>query len=122
MGVSASSMTRNRNRISRDILTDEEVTIFPDSAAVLNISDVSETTSLTDGESVNLYDNVEEGGSEFFVTWKKTEHVFYFGIVIIFIILLCIGLYFVYNLLLIRKGSSVKVDKYGVKWTRLRGD
>ncbi|AWV68469.1 m40 protein [Murid betaherpesvirus 1] len=104
--------------LSRAILSDEEVTIFPESSAVLNLSG---TTTVGRGE--NDVGTIRDGSGDvslLHLAWWRTESVFYFMIAVVLAVALLCGAWFAYNIYAVRR-EFVRHDRAGgARWTRLR--
>lgn len=112
---------RNMNLIRlEDILSDDEITIFPDSSAVLDITNRTMSVNVTsENGGTTFYGNeIDERRSVLYMSWRRTENVFYFaaGTVILVIVMFCT--YFLYNFLVLKRGSG-RADRFGGRWTRL---
>lgn len=130
MSVSQGDDVRGDERgvISAEILGGEEITVFPDSAAVLDLDNrtvsvaVGANDSLVESDGLMFYDERDgEVGSQslFYATWRRTEAVCYFAALVIVFVILAFFIYFVFVMLMVRRNSS-RSSESGVRWTRLR--
>lgn len=110
-----------RHILLEDILSDDEITIFPDSSVVLDATAQAMTSNVTPetGGTTFYGDEPDERKSAFYISWKRTESIFYFGIAIIVFVLLAFCICFLYNFFVLKREPG-RSDKFGVKWTRLR--
>lgn len=112
-----------------EILGDEEITVFPDSAAVLDLGDRSLTVAATaddvsiDSDGLMFYGDRDNGGngtqSLLYATWRRTEAVCYFATVVVLLVIFAFCVYFVFVMAVIRRTSS-RASESGVRWTRLK--
>lgn len=127
MSVSGRGGEIGSELLGRDVLSDEEITVFPDSAAVLDLGNKSTNAAVVrdDGgvepDGLTFYGDREGDGTRslLFATWRRTEAVCYFATVIVLLVILAFCVYFVFVMFVIRRNSS-KSSESGVRWTRLR--
>ncbi|AWV68133.1 m40 protein [Murid betaherpesvirus 1] len=103
--------------LSRAVLSDEEVTIFPDSSAVLNLSGTTGGRVETDGGTIR---DGSEDVSLWHLAWWRTESVFYFMIAVVLAVALLYGAWFAYSIYAVKRESFRHDRAGGARWTRLR--
>lgn len=101
------------------VLADEEVTVFPDSAAVLDMNMSEPVVGPESDERMFYSDRSYENASVAQIAWRRTENVFFFAASVVVLVLLLFVLYYIYTYLIIRR-TSYRDDRLGVKWTRMR--
>lgn len=124
MGIVSSArrrVIREPELFLSDTLSDDEITIFPESSAVVDGTSVTmPLTATTDNKETVFYGGGnEDGHSLLYVTWRRAENVFYFGLSIVCFTFIALGIYFLY-VFISGKRDVGKSDRFGVKWTRLR--
>lgn len=109
-----------------EVLSGEEITVFPESAAVLDIENKNVTVTvanelLSESDGMTFYGDRDVDGprSLLFATWRKTEAVCYFAVLVVVFVILAFLVYFAFVMLMIRRSSS-RSSGSGVRWTRLR--
>lgn len=115
-----------------DVFTDEpdsddEITLFPDSASVVGAAERSvPLLRRVAGAEDNLtfYTNGSRGRgahSDLGAAWRRTEHVFYFSIAVVIFVVLAFSFYFAYTYVAVvrRRYNVTKSDRSGARWTRL---
>lgn len=117
---------------------DEEITLFPDSAAVVGAPLLPLSSSLESPQTAPPYGNMApsrnsseavtvfaEGAeelaavSDLSATWRKTDQVFYFGLSVFLFLVLAFALYFVCVYFGVRRARGARTDRFGARWTRL---
>lgn len=125
MNVSGRDGEIESELLTRDVLSDEEITVFPDSAAVLDLGNKSTAAVVSDGggepDGLTFYGDRYGDGTRSLLsaTWRRTEAVCYFATVVVLLVMLAFFVYFVFVMFVIRRNSSKSSDS-GVRWTRLR--
>lgn len=112
---------------AEDLGSDDEITLFPDSASVAGVSE--RTVPLLrrggmDDRSLTFYANESRGRvvhSDLGAVWRRVEAVFYFSAAIVAFVVLAFLLYFAYTYVtVVRRGQNVtRGDRTGARWTRL---
>lgn len=107
--------------------SDDEITLFPDSASVVGASErtvpLLRRVGPTEG-SLTFYANGSRGRvpqSDLGATWRRTEAVFYFSVAVVVFVFLAFAVYFAYVYIsVLRRGpGATKSDRSGARWTRL---
>lgn len=125
MGIVSSvrrRVVREPEFLLSDILSDDEITIFPESSAVLDGGSVTMPltgTTADNRETVFYGEGNEDGQSLLYLAWRRAENVVYFGLSVVCFTLIALGVYFLY-VFISGKRDVGKNDRFGVKWTRLR--
>ncbi|AFX83362.1 b40 [Murid betaherpesvirus 8] len=101
------------------VLADEEVTVFPDSSAVLDMNASEPASGHESDEKMFYSDRSYENASIVQIAWRRTENVFFFAASVVVLVALLFVLYYIYTYLIIRR-TSYRDDRFGVKWTRMR--
>lgn len=111
---------------SDDLGSDDEITLFPDSASVVGVSErgVPLLRRNTAVEGLTFYGNGSRGRvshSDLGVVWRRTEPVFYFSVAVVIFVVLVFFLYFAYTYLaVVRRGhNATRGDRSGARWTRM---
>lgn len=107
--------------------SDDEITLFPDSASVVGASErnvpLLRRTGPTEG-SLTFYANGSRERipqSDLGAVWRRTEAVFYFSVAVVVFVFVAFALYFAYvYITVLRRGQGVtKSDRSGARWTRM---
>lgn len=109
---------------------DEEITLYPDSAAVVGAPLLPpSSSSLVSGKTMSSARGATETAfaespgpvsvSDLYATWRKTDHVFYFALTLLLFLTLAFSFYFVYVYLGVRRARGAQTDRFGTRWTRL---
>ncbi|AAF99138.1 pr40 [rat cytomegalovirus strain Maastricht] len=112
---------------SEDMGSDDEITLFPDSASVAGASErtvpLLRRAAAGDG-GLTFYGNGSRGRlphSDLGEVWRRAEAVFYFSAAVVAFVVLAFLLYFAYTYVtVVRRGhNATRGDRTGARWTRL---